>query len=382
VAGKEVILAHKFLLSKLVGGGAAASVIVAIAAASLCGSAAGAVPVAIVAAGWAGLLWWHNRQLRRGLSVDATRIQAETGALAGNLGAAFEQCAAEIDTQVATSRGELDQAQNLVMDAIQKLVGSFTSINTHTQTQQSLVLTITRGQADGGKGAGANGSGFSEFVEETSNTLRFFVDSNVQSSKVAMGLVEQTKHITEQIGEVQKILAEIEGISKQTNLLALNAAIEAARAGEAGRGFSVVADEVRDLSGRTSQFSQQIRKTITGVQESVHMAERAIHEMASHDMTFALQSKHRVDEMMADVQKVNTAIGVAARDLTVVTRNVENNVNTAVTTLQFRDMVTQLLGHVGRRMDALGTIAAKLSALATDLTAPHSRRPAPMTSDR
>jgi methyl-accepting chemotaxis protein len=177
------------------------------------------------------------------------------------------------------------------------------------------------------------------------------------------------EQITRQIGEVQNILGEIEGISKQTNLLALNAAIEAARAGEAGRGFSVVADEVRDLSGRTNQFSQQIRKTITDVQESVHATGRAINQMASQDMTFALESKRHVDEMMTDVQKVNTTMGSAARELCVITRGVEDNVNTAVTTLQFQDLVTQLLGHVRGRMDALTGVANKINALATDLTA-------------
>ena len=73
--------------------------------------------------------------------------------------------------------------------------------------------------------------------------------------------------------------------------------------------------------------------------------------------------------MMADVQQVNTVMGAAAQELAAITRGVESNVNIAVTTLQFQDMVTQLLGHVRRRMDALGGVAAKINALAGDLTA-------------
>ncbi len=356
------------LFMKLVNAGAIASIAAAILAGWLAGSMMGALPVIVVAAGWLALALWHDRLLRAECEARASQMRGETGALAGNLGAAFAQCAGEFNTQLAISQGELEQAQQLFMDAIQKLVGSFTSINTQTKTQQKLALTITQGHA-ADAGTAASDGGFEHFVTETSNTLRFFVDSTVQSSKVAMGLVERMEQITGQIDEVQAILAEIEGISKQTNLLALNAAIEAARAGEAGRGFLVVADEVRDLSGRTNQFSQQIRKTITEVQESVHATEKAIDQMASQDMNFALQSKHHVDEMMADVQKVNTAMGVAAHELSVITRGVEDNVNTAVTTLQFQDLVTQLLGHVRRRMDALTGVANKINTLAADLTA-------------
>ncbi len=363
------------LFMKCVNGGALASVAVAVGAAWHCGSVTGALPVVIVAAGWLVFLVKHDRDMQNDTAARMAQMRAQNNALAGNLGAAFAQCAGEFNSQLATSQGELDQAQRLFMDAIQKLVGSFTSINTQTQTQQRLALTITQGHAPGADAPAKDAGGFEHFVAETSGTLRFFVDSTVQSSKVAMGLVEKMEQITRQIGEVQSVLGEIEGISKQTNLLALNAAIEAARAGEAGRGFSVVADEVRDLSGRTNQFSQQIRKTITEVQESVHATERAIDQMASQDMTFALQSKQHVDEMMADVQQVNTAMGAAAQELAVITRGVESNVNTAVTTLQFQDMVTQLLGHVRRRMDALTGVTAKINTLATDLTATSTAAP-------
>ena len=107
---------------------------------------------------------------------------------------------------------------------------------------------------------GADGvSDFGAVCPTDLETLRSFVDSVVENSKLAMELVEMTDRIATEMRQILGMLAKSREFPKQTNLLALNAAIEAARAGEAGRGFAVVADEVRDLSGRTSHFSQQIR---------------------------------------------------------------------------------------------------------------------------
>jgi methyl-accepting chemotaxis protein len=362
-------LANSDLFKKLVGGGVMASGAAAAVAAWLCAAPASAFAIVMVAAGWLALLLWYERQLRNETDSQVAGLRAHTEALAGNLGPAFAQCADEFSSQLVTAQGELGQAQELFMDAIQKLVGSFTSINTQTQMQHGLAFTITHGNTRSDDAANSENTGFEHFIGETATTLQYFVDSIVQSSKIAMGLVEKMEQISSRIAGVQSILGEIEGISKQTNLLALNAAIEAARAGEAGRGFSVVADEVRDLSGRTNQFSQQIRETIKQTQESVLAAEQAIHQMASQDMTFAMTSKQHVDEMMAEAKDVNVAMAAAARELSVITRGVESDVNTAVTTLQFQDLVTQLLGHVTRRMNALTGVADKITALAADLGA-------------
>ena len=232
----------------------------------------------------------------------------------------------------------------------------------HTQRQRDVSLTVTSG-ADGDRG----GNRFDEFVKDTTAVMQRVVDSIVGNSKLGMELVELTESISARTQDVQSILSEIGAIAKQTNLLALNAAIEAARAGEAGRGFAVVADEVRDLSGRTSQFSQQINKVIQDMQVTVKQTEIAIQRMASQDLTFAFESKQNVEKIIGTMETQNEARMGALGTLGGIADEVDVQVGRAVTALQFQDIVSQLLGHVGRRIDAIDDVSRHLGGLAQTL---------------
>jgi methyl-accepting chemotaxis protein len=208
---------------------------------------------------------------------------------------------------------------------------------------------------------------FEQFAGKTSDTLRQFVESVIENSRVAMSLVEMTERIAAQMREVRGRLSEIEGIAKQTNLLALNAAIEAARAGEAGRGFAVVADEVRDLSGRTNHFSQQIREALTAMQAQIEASEKAIHQMAAQDMTFAITSKGDVEVAMSGIEAMNQRTGDSVAELNQIAEQVESSVNQAIVSLQFQDMVTQLLSHVMRRLDVMEEVVSDEEQMAVAL---------------
>ena len=251
---------------------------------------------------------------------------------------------------------ELTRIGSLVRDAIDGLVGSFTTISAQAHQQQQLAEGMT--QLAGGDGQSID---FKDFVQDTSYTLSIFVDNTVKNSQTAMGLVERMADISGEVSNVLGILGDIDQIAKQTNFLALNAAIEAARAGEAGRGFAVVADEVRNLSLRTGQFSMQIRDNIARVHQFVAAAEGAIFALAAQDMNFALQSKKRVELAMVDVQKMNDHVQHSLVRLSSQASELETLVAQAVTALQFQDMVSQLVGHSQMRLAALTQLDEMLS---------------------
>ncbi|MBN9697503.1 MAG: chemotaxis protein [Zoogloea sp.] len=255
-------------------------------------------------------------------------------------------------------KSEVDRVQEMLSTAIGTLMASFHGLLAATQAQQNVAVGLAQDDEDGD-----SGSRFDLFVSNTSSVMQRVVDSVILNSKLGMELVEMTDRISQRANDVESILGEISSISKQTNLLALNAAIEAARAGEAGRGFAVVADEVRELSTRTAQFSQQISVVMKSMREGVEGAEDAIERLASTDMNFALESKQQVEQVLASIEQINQQRGKAIVRLGQQAAEMDVEVNRAVTALQFQDLVSQLIGHVDRRVEGLEELMAEFDTL-------------------
>ncbi len=161
-------------------------------------------------------------------------------------------------------------------------------------------------------------------VEETMNKL----NQQVEKSKKDAMLVQQLAETAQKIGT---ITLTIDDIASQTNLLALNAAIEAARAGEAGKGFAVVADEVRALSSRTSKSTQEITKMVLQVQSDAKVANDAMQQSVEVMDQISLETgkMHTVlNEVTEKVREVNSQINqisTAAEEQTTATSEISTN---------------------------------------------------------
>ncbi len=266
------------------------------------------------------------------------------------------QLGSEMASQLSSAQTELGNTQAILSDAISTLVAAFNQMAEDVRAQQALVISIA-----GIDEASSVKDKFGNFVDETESVLSQFVESTVKNSTRAMEMVDKMDVITGHVTGILDILNEVESIAKQTNLLALNAAIEAARAGEAGRGFAVVADEVRNLSDKTNKFSSQIRMLVEMVNDSLVSAEKSINLLAASDMTYVMESKQHVHMMMAELSRMNETIASNAAELGQINSKVERNVAVAVSTLQFQDMSSQLIAHAQMRMTALQEISGQMS---------------------
>ncbi len=300
------------------------------------------------AAGWGYLM---KRAVFNESKVHAempgnVNVLRESSAFHAQLGRALSD-------QVLSANNEMTNTQAILGDAISTLVATFTSMAEAVHTQQTLVLSIIGGENE----SNSTKQKFGSFVRETEKAMNEFVDSTVENSTRAIELVEKVDVISAQVYSILAILTEVESIAKQTNLLALNAAIEAARAGEAGRGFAVVADEVRSLSEKTNKFSSEIRTLVGDVNVSLKSAEETINALAAKDMSNVMHSKKHVYDMMDDLTKLNESLAQDSIELGRISKEVEQKVATAVSTLQFQDMSSQLIGHAQLRLTALHEVA-------------------------
>lgn len=316
----------------------------------------------------ASVIWFW---LLRSAQVKHAALLAEVShhndkqldALEADLDALLDALNQEFATQIGSTQAEIGQLKSLLQDATIKLVQGFSGMEAAVRRQRDLAGQVTSDlSADavhGEEGTLTMGT----FMSETESTLNMFVQNMMENAKMGMMLVEKMEDISSKMSQIQGVLNEVEGIAEQTNLLALNAAIEAARAGDFGRGFAVVADEVRKLSLRSGEFSSQIRSHMNDVILSVRKAEVVISDVSSKDTSFFLESRQNVSDMSGKINGLHAVMAGVAGELSQITHQVEGDIRTTATSLQFQDMAGQLLDHASKRQDAMQGILAGIVAL-------------------
>ena len=343
------------------------------------GMTTGIVPAAV--AGVLGLVTWSlGAARRRGSASKDEGPKVSDAAETGRRAIALEM--AELTNEVnmanqrivAGLRAEIRQIRELVAESVAGLSDSFNGMQAGTTEQHQMmqeVLGTLRGRAEEDADDATDALSISEFIEYTSESLTYFVDSVIQSSKSGMDTVTKIDDMAEQTDQIFTFLSNIKGIADQTNLLALNAAIEAARAGEAGRGFAVVADEVRNLSLHSNEFNEQIRSQVEAAQRTISETRSLVGDSASVDMTSILESKGKVDEMMRKLEALESLVTARVANASAISDRLAEQTNTAVRALQFEDIVRQISEHAEGKIALLENFVAEVTCdLAALETAP------------
>ncbi|WP_420793893.1 methyl-accepting chemotaxis protein [Pseudomonas fontis] len=198
------------------------------------------------------------------------------------------------------------------------------------------------------------------------------IDTIAMVNREIAGTAQVIRHLEQDSGRIGKVLEVIRGIAEQTNLLALNAAIEAARAGEAGRGFAVVADEVRSLAQRTGASIAEINQIISAVQSGAVEAVKAIEsgqvrsEEGAEQVQRAGAMLQRITQAVEAIRDMNRQIATAAEEQTSVAEDISRNLVEITRIATDNQGAVQRTERAGQRLHALsgqlGEVTARLKA--------------------
>ncbi len=312
------------------------------------------ITTAIVLLVLSGILGWtFSRALTRPLerivgsmedissgSGDLTvRLDASASDELGQLAAAFNKFVEKLDSimqqvgdstnELTTASEELSMVTNDTRQNVEQQQEEIQQVATAIEEMTASVKEVavnTQATADAANHAGGQVNNGKNIIERSVAAVHQLSNRLKQSHEVIEALQQDST-------SVGTVLDVIRGIAEQTNLLALNAAIEAARAGEHGRGFAVVADEVRTLAMKTQESTEEIRSIIESLQsrsdETVHLLQE---NKADIETTVSLseQTQHAFEEIENAMQRLldmSTQIASASEEQSVVTEDIARNVD-------------------------------------------------------
>jgi methyl-accepting chemotaxis protein len=296
--------------------------------------------------GLGGVLgWWASRRARSAVAAHVEAScqaveQAQQEAAARQQVEGLEQVCVEVlpilAKQVETARGQSEEA-------ITNLVGRFSGIVNNLEA----AVSASRSAADEEGGGAVEVLRHSE--RELATVVRYLKSALVSRSE----MLTAVRGLTSYNEELKNMASGVAAIAAQTNLLALNAAIEAARAGEAGRGFAVVADEVRKLSSLSSETGQRMADKVEIINAAIQSVSSAAESSAAQDQAAVSESEQSIEDVLARFNSLVSQLAQSAEVLRAESTGIHTEIANALVALQFQDRVSQILVHVRSNLDEL-----------------------------
>ncbi len=266
---------------------------------------------------------------------------------------------AESSNDVSSSANILDSAAEQMAAGVEEAAAQVNSVATASEEMSTTSSEIAQNCVMAAKSSErANGAAIEgeKIIQETVNVMKRINERVKESATIIRDLGSRS----DQIGEVVGLINDI---ADQTNLLALNAAIEAARAGEHGRGFAVVADEVRKLAERTTEATRDIGTTIEAMQNETKNAVSSMEEGVKEVEVGSVEAEKSGDALNDILKQINAAsveinqIAVASEQQTATTNEIANNIQ----------QISGVMHDTSQRIQENASAASQLAGLSKDL---------------